>query len=215
MDQQGEMQYLPFEREYTVGEPTATISNTDLNIMYRGYDNPFSISVPGVSNQLLDVKCSGASVSKNGDTWIIVPGANSPDKMSIEVYAKMGNSSRMMGSHTYRIKNLPPPNAYFEVNGVPSDSEKQSLRALTNPNNKLIASYGTDGLVQAKFDIVSFYVKLPSGFAVSVKGDRMDKRAISEIRQLQQGNQITIMNIKAKGPDGREIQLRSLPIELR
>jgi gliding motility-associated protein GldM len=214
-DQKGEMQYLPFEREYMVGEPSATISNTELNIMYRGYKNPFSISVPGVSNQLLDVKCSGASVSKNGDTWIIVPGANSPDKMSIEVYAKMGNSSRMMGSHTYRIKNLPPPNAYFEVNGVPSDSEKQSLRALTNPNNKLIASYGTDGLVQAKFDIVSFYVKLPSGFAVSVKGDRMDKRAISEIRQLQQGNQITIMNIKAKGPDGREIQLRSLPIELR
>ena len=214
-DQKGEMQYLPFEREYMVGEPSATISNTELNIMYRGYKNPFSISVPGVSNQLLDVKCSGASVSKNGDTWIIVPGANSPDKMSIEVYAKMGNSSRMMGSHTYRIKNLPPPNAYFEVNGVPSDSEKQSLRALTNPNNKLIASYGTDGLVQAKFDIVSFYVKLPSGFAVSVKGDRMDKRAINEIRQLQQGNQITIMNIKAKGPDGREIQLRSLPIELR
>ena len=37
----------------------------------------------------------------------------------------------------------------------------------------------------------------------------------AEIKQLQQGNQITIMNIKAKGPDGREIQLRSLPIELR
>ena len=49
MDQQGVMQFLPFESDYTVGEPTATISNTDLNIMYRGYDNPFSISVPGTT----------------------------------------------------------------------------------------------------------------------------------------------------------------------
>jgi hypothetical protein len=101
------------------------------------------------------------------------------------------------------------------VNGVPSDAEKFPLRVLTNPNNKVIASYGTDGLVQAKFDIVSFYVKLPTGISLSIKGNRMDQRAINEIRQLQPGSQITIMNIKAKGPDGREIYLRSLPIELR
>ena len=55
----GETIYLPFEGKYTVGEPTATISNTDLNIMYRGYNNPFSISVPGVASEKLQVRCQG------------------------------------------------------------------------------------------------------------------------------------------------------------
>lgn len=215
-DQKGDMQYLPFEREYVVGEPSATISNTELNIMYRGYKNPFSISVPGISSSLLDVKCDGATVTKKTDEeWIISPSRNSSDKLKIEVYAKMSSGTRLMGSHIYRVKNLPPPNAYFEVNGIPSDEDKISLSALTNPNNKLIASYGTDGLVQAKFDIVSFQLKLPTGMALTMKGNRFDDKAIAALKKLKQGNTVTLMYIKAKGPDGREIQLRSLPIELK
>jgi hypothetical protein len=120
-----------------------------------------------------------------------------------------------MGSCSYRIKNLPPPNAYLEINGVPSDAEKVSLVALLDPNTKIIASYGTDGLVQAKFDIVSFQVKLPTGVSLKVNGDRFDKKAMDAIKKLKQGNTINLMYIKAKGPDGQEIQLRGLPIELR
>ena len=57
-DQQGVMQYLLDESEYTVTEPSATISNTDLNIVYRVYNNPFSVSVPGVGNDLVQLKCA-------------------------------------------------------------------------------------------------------------------------------------------------------------
>ena len=71
MDQQGVMQYIDFERSYTVGEPSATVSNMDLNIMYRGYDNPFSISVPGVSSHSLVVKCNQADITTKNGFWII------------------------------------------------------------------------------------------------------------------------------------------------
>jgi gliding motility-associated protein GldM len=40
-NQEGKTVELPFRKEYTVAEPSATISNTELNIMYRGYRNPF------------------------------------------------------------------------------------------------------------------------------------------------------------------------------
>ena len=69
--------------------------------------------------------------------------------------------------------------------------------------------------VQAKFDIVSFQVKLPTGVSLKVNGDRLDKKALDAIKKLKQGNTINLMYIKAKGPDGQEIQLRGLPIELR
>lgn len=214
LDQQGVMQYLPFEREYTVGEPTATISNTDLNIMYRGYDNPFSISVPGVSAHLLEVKCAQASIKHEGNMWIIRPNANSSDNLEIEVYANIGGTPTIMGSQLYRVKNLPRPDAYFEINGVPTEDTRVPRAQLINPKNRIVASYGADGLVQAKFEITGFQVKLPTGASISVKGDRFDNKALDAIKKLKQGNTVNLMYIKAKGPDGKEIQLRGLPIEL-
>ena len=214
MDQQGVMQYLPFEREYTVGEPTATISNTDLNIMYRGYANPFSISVPGVSAHLLQVSCKQASVEQKDGMWIIIPNTNSPDNLEIEVYANIGGTMALMGSQMYRVKPLPRPDAYFEVNGVPTEETRLPRAQLINPKNKIVASYGPDGLVQAKFEITGFQVKLPTGASISVKGDRFDAKSLDAIKKLKQGNMLNLMYIKAKGPDGKEVQLRGLSIEL-
>lgn len=214
MDQQGLMQYIDFERSYTVGEPSATVSNMDLNIMYRGYENPFSISVPGVSRHSLVVKCNQADITSKDGLWIIKPRANSADQLNIEVYARINDRDVLMGSHLYRVKNLPRPDAYFEINGVPTDEMRIPRAQLINPKNRIVASYGADGLIQAKFDIVGFQVKLPTGASLSVKGDRFDDKTLAAIKKLKQGNTINLMYIKAKGPDGKEIQLRGLPIEL-
>jgi hypothetical protein len=168
-----------------------------------------------MSSTSLNVKCQDATVSKRDGRWIIRPNQNAKDNLSIEVYAQIGNNNVLMGSHSYRVKNLPPPNAYIEIDGVLTDDDRIPLHSLTKPNNKLVASYGADGLVQAKFDIVGFQVKLQTGVSLSVKGDKFDKKTLDAIKKLKQGNTINIMYIKAKGPDGKEIQLRGLPIELR
>jgi hypothetical protein len=68
--------------------------------------------------------------------------------------------------------------------------------------------------VQAKFEITGFQVKLPTGASLAVKGNKFDDKVLAAIKKLKQGNTINLMYIKAKGPDGKEIQLRGLPIEL-
>ncbi len=210
----GETVYLPFEGKYTVGEPTATISNTDLNIMYRGYNNPFSISVPGVSSDKLQVRCQGASIMKQNGLWIIKPGSGGGDKMTIEVLAEVDGRMSVMGSQVYRVKRLPKPDAYFEINGQLSEETKIARAALLNPSNRIVASYGADGLIQAKFTITGFQVKLPTGASFNIKGDKLDDKSLAAIKKLKQGNMVNLQYIKAVGPDGREIQLRGLPIEL-
>ncbi len=214
MDNQGNMKRIPFMREFTVGEPSATVSNTELNIMYRGYDNPFSVSVPGISADQLDIQCKQSSIKKKNNEWIIKPNANSADMLSIDVYAKINGRSVLMGSHKYRVKPLPRPDAYFEIDGVVTEDTRIALRHLTNPKNRIVASYGADGLIQAKFDIVGFQVKLQTGASLTVRGDHFDSKVLAAIKKLKQGNTINIMYIKAKGPDGKEVQLRGLPIEL-
>ena len=104
--------------------------------------------------------------------------------------------------------------AYFEINGVPTEETKIPRAQMINPANRIIASYGADGLVQAKFEITGFQVKLPTGASISVKGDKFDQKALAAIKKLKQGNMVNLQYIKAKGPDGKEIQLRGLPIEL-
>ena len=136
------------------------------------------------------------------------------DDKDLEEILDNYNQDVLMGSHTYRVKNLPRPDAYFEIDGVVTEDTKIPLRHLTNPKNKIVASYGADGLVQAKFDIVGFQVKLQTGASISVKGDKFDAKALAAIKKLKQGNTINLMYIKAKGPDGKEVQLRGLPIEL-
>ena len=205
MDQQGVMQYIPFEREYTVGEPSATISNTELNIMFRGYENHFSVSVPGMSSDALEVQCKGASVKKNGANWIIAINDKTTAKtLKIDVYAKVEGKSVLMGSHSYRVKNLPPPSVYFQETekDILSKNTKIPFLKLKNPKNMFVASYGDDGLVEAEFVISSFEVRLPSGTSIKVKGNKFSKEALNAISQIPMGSQITIMSIKAKNPDG-------------
>jgi hypothetical protein len=146
---------------------------------------------------------------------VIIPSAGSKSTLTVKVNAMMEGKQRLMGSFDYRVKNLPPPNAYFEVNGHPLNEDKITMDALTGTNNKLIASYGTDGLIQAKFDIVSFQVKMPTGVPMKVTGNKFTQAQRAELKnKLKKGYSITLMYIKAKGPDGKEIQLRSLPLEL-
>ena len=119
-----------------------------------------------------------------------------------------------MGAQEYRVRNLPKPDAYFEVNGELVDGGKISYVYLRDSKNKFVASYGADGLVQAKFEIESFQVRLPSGMTISVQGNQFNKRALDAISKLNLGTTINIMSIKAKGQDGAEQMLRSLVIEL-
>lgn len=44
----GDVLRRDFSQKYTVVEPSATVSATLMNVLYAGYDNPISISVPGV-----------------------------------------------------------------------------------------------------------------------------------------------------------------------
>ena len=62
---------IPLNGDYLVGDPSATLSNEDLNVVYRGIDNKFSISVPGVASENVTVRASGATLNKVGGKYII------------------------------------------------------------------------------------------------------------------------------------------------
>ena len=208
----GEMENLPFSSEYSVGEPAVTISNTDLNIMYRGYDNKFSISVPGVSNDKVRVNVSGASAHQQGGLWIIKPG-DGAKTVTISVSAELDGRMQPMGSKDYRVKALPKPGAYFRSGEKEYSDGNISRGALLNGAATVIASYGPDGLLDLPYHITSFKVNI-NGVLTEARGNKFTADQRSRLEKLKMGAIVVITDIRAKGPDGKEVRLSPIPLSL-
>jgi gliding motility-associated protein GldM len=208
----GEIENLEFQSEYSVGEPAVTISNTDLNIMYRGYDNKFSISVPGVSNDKVKVNVNGASVRQQGGLWIIKPGDGARN-VTISVSAELDGRMQSMGSKEYRVKALPKPGAYFKSGENEYSDGNISRGALLNGGATVIASYGPDGLLDLPFQITSFKVNI-NGVLTEARGNRFTADQRSRLEKLKMGAIVVITDIRAKGPDGKEVRLSPIPLSL-
>jgi gliding motility-associated protein GldM len=208
----GEMQSLPFHSEYSVGEPAVTISNTDLNIMYRGYENKFSISVPGVANDKVRINVSGATVRQQGALWIIKPGDNAKN-VTISVTAELDGRMQPMGSREYRVKALPKPGAYFKSGENEYSDGNISRGALLNNSATVIASYGPDGLLDLPFQITSFKVNI-NGTLTEARGNKFTREQLDRLSKLKMGAIVVITDIRAKGPDGKETRLSPIPLSL-
>ena len=203
---------FPFESDYSVGEPSVTISNTDLNIMYRDYENKFSISVPGVANDKVRVAVSGASATQRSGLWIIKPNASAKE-VTIAVQAELDGKMQSMGSQVYRVKELPKPGAYFRSGSTEYQEGKIARNALLSPQATVIASYGPEGLLDLKYTITSFQLQTSMGYSQS-NSNKFTKAQLDQLGKLKQGAMVNIVDIRAKGPEGKEVRLRGIPLQL-
>ena len=199
-----------FDQKYVVGEPSATVSNSDLNVVYRGIENKFSISVPGVSADDVKVRVEGGTIDKTGQGKYIIKPTRDGEIMII-TSAMIDGKELPMGSNMYRVKYLPDPKSflqYTDAGGIVRQTQEGNLsKRLLRSNVSVIASYGEDELVKANFEVVSFTMVTPLG-ARDTKGSKFTPQQFADVERLEGGDLITIRNIKAVGPDGKQ---RSLP----
>lgn len=200
--------HYPVMGKYTVGVPSAVISNTELNVMYKGYDNVFSVSVPGVNPDKLTVKCGGNTIARSAKGWIIRPSGTAD--MVVEVYA----DGKLMAKQPFRVKPLPDPAPYYAADKDYRD-DKITRKALFDGAARVEVGYGKDALVQPKFKVNSFAVKLPSGVESKVTGDKLDAKTIKSLKQLKAGQSIFIRNISVTGPDGTRVISTPILLELK
>ena len=201
-----------FEQTFTVGAPMATISNVDLQVMYRGIDNRFTASVSGVPAAAVSVRADGANVRQSGLHWIITPTRNE------DVIVHVAAEGRTVSSQSFRVLQLPDPSAflrYRDAGGVIREvsEARLSLAALRSPDLRIVAGYGAGSLLQADFEVVGFSVSTLAG-VVRAEGNRLTPRQLQDIERLDRGAGITVTGIEARGPDGTIRRLNPLNIIL-
>jgi gliding motility-associated protein GldM len=197
-----------FESDYMVGEPSATISNEDLNVVYKGIDNKFSVSVPGVAPENVRISVEGGNFNNAGKgKYIIHPARDGEIKIS--VFGKIDKKEMSMGSGIFRVKRLPKPSVFLlDARGDENDG---SMTLDQLKNSTLIASYGQDALVPAKFSIVSFTMIVEGLSPLAISGTKLD---VNFLNKLTKGRNLIISNIKAIGPDKNVQSLGAIVVKL-
>ncbi len=202
----GEKVKRDFQQKYTVIPPSATVSADIMNVLYAGYDNPMSVSVPGIPSSKLRVSMAGGAFTQKGDGKYIARPTNVGGEVVITVAAETEGRVQEMGKFTFRVRKLPDPTAFIPVDEdhfLGGKLAKQSLMAMTN-----LGAAIDDGLLNIPFSVkgfeMVFYDNMGNAVPEIAQTSEFTLRQKNMIRQLSRGKRFYISKIRAVGPDGIE-----------
>ena len=184
---------IPVNQKFSViSRPNSALVAADkMNVVYRGVDNPMTISIPGIANNKVKVSASGLR-KLQGSKYIMNP--RSGRKVVITASGILPDGSRITTPVEFRIKDIPRPTG--TVRGETGE--------ITIPKSNLaISSIGAildDFDFDIKLKTVSFKFKVPGQPTIEVKGDKLNPRAKSALRRTRAGASVQIFDIKVINP---------------
>ena len=199
----------PFQSDYTVIEPTATVSATMMNVLYAGINNPISISVPGVAQNAVSATMTNGSLTRSGDHWNAHPTRVGAECV-ITVTATLEGSSQTVSTSTFRVRKLPDPTAYIAYKDSKGNENhykgsKPFAKSLLLAANGLDAAIDDD-LLNVHYSVVDFetivFDSMGNAMPEKSAGSRFSERQKTSFRRLSRGKRFYITRIRAKGPDG-------------
>lgn len=172
---------------------SATISADKMNVVYRGVENPLTISFAGVSDNKVKATAAGLQSRGNGK-YVMRPGTGR--EVTINVTATLDDGSSARDSKLFRIKDLPKPIGAF--NGQVGNAK---LPRNNVEIGKLSADFGDDFDFSLPLNVTSFTMKVPGKPSVNCTGGRLNAAAKSALRSARRGDIVQFINIKAKAPN--------------
>lgn len=199
----------PFESDYTVFEPTATVSATMMNVLYAGIDNPLSISAPGVTANQISATMTNGTLTRQGDKWIARPAAVGKEAV-ITVTANIDGTNQVMGTTTFRTRKLPDPSPFISYTDAQGNKDRyrggQPLSKKVLLSSPGIEAAIDDELLNISFTVVSFQTVFFDQNGANIvevsDGAKFSARQIAKFREMKSGRRFIITNVKASGPDG-------------
>lgn len=199
----------PFQSDYTVIEPTATVSAMMMNVLYAGINNPISISVPGVAQNAVSATMTNGSLTRSGDHWNAHPTRVGAECV-ITVTATLEGRSQTVSTSTFRVRKLPDPTAYIAYKDS-KGNENHYKGSKPFAKSLLLAADGLDAaidddLLNVHYSVVDFetivFDSMGNAMPEKSAGSRFSQRQKTSFRRLSRGKRFYITRIRAKGPDG-------------
>jgi gliding motility-associated protein GldM len=181
---------VPFKTTYSViSKPNSAVVSADkMNVVYRGVDNPLTISIPGIPANLVKATASGLRQVKGSSYMLSPKGGN---EVTINVSGKLPDGTPIRTPKTFRIKDIPAAMA----------SARGQYGTVRMPKNAVARTPIGAGLPDFVFDlklkVKSFKVKVPGQVTVIVNGTTFNAQAKKALAKARRGDIIHIFDVKA------------------
>ncbi len=211
----GELIKRDFSQKYSVVDPSATVSADLMNVLYAGYSNPLSISVPGVPVTKIQASMSGGTLQPVGPGKYIARPSTPGQNVTITVTSTNTGRAQQMGAFTFRVRRLPDPTPYIVVK---DESGADRFKGGGLSKAQLTAADGIgaaidDGILDVPFHVQSFetvfFDNMGNAVPMVSDGARFSARQKETFRKLQRNRRFYISRVTATGPDGSARKLNA------
>ncbi|MCH5302052.1 MAG: gliding motility protein GldM [Prevotella sp.] len=205
-----------FSQKYTVVDPSATVSADLMNMLYAGYNNPISVSVPGVPLNKIQATMSGGTLTPTGPGRYIARPSSVGQNAVITVTSTNTGRPQQMGQFTFRVRKLPDPTPYIPVKDAQGNGDRfhggnMSVQQLLTAEG--IGAAIDDGILDIGFKVLSFEVvffdNMGNALPMVSDGANFSARQKETFRKLRRNRRFYISRVVAVGPDGIQRTLQN------
>jgi len=195
---------IPVASKYTVipRPNSAVISADKMNVVYRGVQNPMTISIPGVS----DATANAPGLRHvSGPNYMMSPGAGRD--VTINVSGRLPNGESVSDSQTFRIKDIPSPVGTVRGqlgSGGPIKMQKNGLKIST------IGAVIPDFDFDLNLNISGFKLQVPGTPVVVVQGQKLNSAAQQAVDAARRGSTVMIFDIQASIAGNTDYRLKQV-----
>ena len=200
-----------FEQKYTVVEPSATVSADLTRMLYAGYSNPISVSVPGVPLNKISATMTNGTLTPNGAGKYIAHPTKIGQEAVITVTSTNTGRPQTMGSFSFKVRKLPDPTPYIDIKdeqGNPSRFKGGNMYKANLVAAETIGAAIDDGILDIGFRDVSFetvfFDNMGNAKPLASEGPNFSAAQKDQFRRLTRGRRFYISRVVAVGPDGIE-----------
>ena len=200
-----------FEQKYTVVEPSATVSADLTRMLYAGYSNPISVSVPGVPLNKISATMTNGTLTPNGAGKYIAHPTKIGQEAVITVTSTNTGRPQTMGSFSFKVRKLPDPTPYIDIKdeqGNPSRFKGGNMYKANLVAAETIGAAIDDGILDIGFRVVSFetvfFDNMGNAKPLASEGPNFSAAQKDQFRRLTRGRRFYISRVVAVGPDGIE-----------
>ncbi len=183
---------IPIESSYSVIPlpNSAVISADKMNVVYRGVNNPMTISIPGVAS--VSAKAPGLRAAGKSGKYMMNVTKLKAREVKIQVSGKLPNGKVVSDSKKFRVKDIPRP--VGTVRGEDGSVKMQRNALQVSSIGAILPDFDFD----IKLRVSGFKFKVAGQPTVRVSGSRLNSQAKNVLKKAKRGGTVQVFDIEAK-----------------
>ena len=205
----GERIRREFSQDYTVVDPSATVSADLMNMLYAGYNNPISVSVPGVPLNKVHASMTNGTLQAVGPGKYIARPSKIGQDATITVTSTNTGRPQQMGQYTFRVRKMPDPTPYISIKDEHGNPTRYKGGGLSKGQLVAADNIGAaidDGILDIAFRVQSFEIvffdNMGNAVPMASEGASFSGRQKETFRRLARNRRFYISRVTVVGPDG-------------